>query len=211
MDEPDAPLTPLEAAAAIREVAGWTERLARRIEALTWLLWAIVIPAISMTYAFAASTMDDQPWLGLLWAPWVALGVLATGALWRTTRIVPRMPTVSRRELAVHMALFLLVTVGMAPLVVKLGLPVPPPTAAGFGLGLLTAMIGVRQAYGAQRRGGLVVAIGGMLLIAVAVAEAVFLTGGPPLEQVARAALVNAFAVPLVFVGIALWKLTFED
>jgi hypothetical protein len=143
-----------------------------------------------------------------LWLPWAALGLLFTTVLWRSMRVVLKAPPVTPRELFLHAGVFLLATVGSVLVVLALDLPFSPPTAVLLGIGLVTAMLGVRDASGAAARGpGLVQALGGLLLIAFAVAEAVALGGRSFLDGIAQAALANAVASAVVLGGVGLSKL----
>ena len=82
-------LTPQDAARTIAKARSWEAALEGRTAGLTWMIWGIVSPAIFVTYGFAATLATlagAQPgwWMGLLWMPWVAMGIVATVALWKT-------------------------------------------------------------------------------------------------------------------------------
>jgi hypothetical protein len=205
MDDDDAALTPLEAASALREVAGWSGSLRAKTEGLTWIFWGVVAPAIFLTYALAATLAPDAPWTGLLWLPWASLGLLFTALLWRSTRVAASRPTVSARELAVHAGLFLLAMAGAVVLVFAARVPLAPTTAVGAGLGLLVAMLGVREAAapaGGSRALGLVQILGGVALVGFAVSEALALAGEPAEAALRDSALGHAAASAVVLVVI---------
>jgi hypothetical protein len=96
MHESNGALSPLQAAAEIGRVAQWSEKLSGRIEGLTWMFWGVVSAAIFTSYAFAASTSERvPPWIGVLWVPWVTVGLLFTTPLWRAAGVVIQHPLAS--------------------------------------------------------------------------------------------------------------------
>jgi hypothetical protein len=200
----DEPLSALEAASAIREVAGWSDRLRQRVAGLTWMFWGMVTPAIFVSYALGASAgVADAPWFGLLWLPWAALGLLFTWLLWRSSRVAAQDAPVSWRELGVHAALFVAATVGVAIIVVVLRLPLAPPTGVLVGLGLVTAMLAVRDAATAGPHAAAVVqAVGGLALLAFGLQQALAQPG------LAAAALSDAVASAVVLVGVGTFRTT---
>ncbi|MGQ0536925.1 MAG: hypothetical protein ACT4PT_12745 [Methanobacteriota archaeon] len=74
----------------IAEASRYEGALRQRTEGLTTILWAIVSPAIFLSYALAGSAFGDGDWplwAYFLWAPWVAMGAVATVALWKTAAL----------------------------------------------------------------------------------------------------------------------------
>lgn len=196
----DEPLSPLQAASALREVAGWSGPLRQRTVGLAWLVWSLVAPAIFVTYAWSEAAGADAWWVALAWAPWAALGLLVTTLLLRSSRTERAQPTVSTRELLAHAGLFLVATVGAATVVLVLRLPLAPPTAALLGLGLLVAMLGARDALGEERAPGALQLAGGLALVAFALSESSAGVGPQ------AAALANALASGAVLGGIGAFR-----
>src|SRR5437899_8264840 len=91
-------LTPQAAVAEIRRIEGLHGALARRASGLTWMIWGIVAPAIFVSYALLGilvgfpSDGDGSHALRVLfpvlWAPWAAIGLVATATLWRSVGLV---------------------------------------------------------------------------------------------------------------------------
>src|SRR5207244_11074095 len=91
-------LTPQAAVVEIRRIEGLHGALARRASGLTWMIWGIVAPAIFVSYALLGilvgfpSDGDGSHALRVLfpvlWAPWAAIGLVATATLWRSVGLV---------------------------------------------------------------------------------------------------------------------------
>ncbi len=78
-------MTPAEAMDALRRVEGYEESLTARAAGITGMLWGIVVAGIFMTYTAAGAPLSragDEWAFGLLWMPWVLVGVVATGHVW---------------------------------------------------------------------------------------------------------------------------------
>jgi hypothetical protein len=142
--QPD-PLSPAEAAAAIRDTRGLDAMLRRRTSGLMWMLWGLITPGIFMTFGFASASVDGFAWwIPLLWVPWAVLGIGMTAMLWRSVRLVlPMARQRPRREVVSHVLLFLVVVVGSAWTTVLLDLPVHPPAVALGGLGVVSMLFGI--------------------------------------------------------------------
>lgn len=80
-------MTPQAAARVLTDAAGFERSLARRTHGLTLMTWGIVSSGMFVSYGFAA--LLDAAWYvhATLWAPWVALGILMTSALWRSAAL----------------------------------------------------------------------------------------------------------------------------
>lgn len=79
----DKPLTPKEAAAHLRGLEGFEQRLTQRVGGLTCMVWGVVAPGIFVSYGVAALAAGVPNWVFVvLWAPWVVLGVVLTRSLW---------------------------------------------------------------------------------------------------------------------------------
>ena len=86
-------LMPHAAVAEIRRIEGLHGALARRASGLTWMIWGIVAPAIFVSYALLGILVgfpsDGDGYHALrvlfpvLWAPWAAIGLVATATLCR--------------------------------------------------------------------------------------------------------------------------------
>src|SRR5207244_3677164 len=91
-------LTAHAAVAEIRRIEGLHGALARRASGLTWMIWGIVAPAIFVSYALLGILVgfpsDGDGYHALrflfpaLWAPWAAIGLVATATLWRSVGLV---------------------------------------------------------------------------------------------------------------------------
>lgn len=213
MDETNEQLTPVEAAAAIREMERVGDTLQARIHGLTWMFWGLVAPAIFLSYSYAARYEEATghtgiaPWFGLLWVPWSALGLLFTILLWRSVGFVHPGRTVRPREFAIHAVLVLVATIGLVLVGFKIGDVFYPPTLVLTGIGLVTAMLGARAAFARGAVEGIVQAVIGVALIAFAVTEAFVLAGPLTLIGLSQAALWNAFASAIGLGGVGLFRI----
>lgn len=203
-------LTPVQAAAAIREMEGMDEVLKARVHGLTWLFWAVVSPAIFLTYAFAAAVVHpshEARWLGLLWMPWAAVGLTFTLLLWRSIGFVLPGARLGVREVSLHAALFLLATVGLVIASFWTGFDVYPPIVVLLGIGLATSVLGVREAVAARGRSEAIAqTVIGVALMAFAVSEAGVLGSGLSLAGLSQAALWNAGASGVALAGIGILR-----
>lgn len=212
MGTADRQLTALEAAQVMRDMDRMDERLQARIHGLTWMVWGLVAPAIFMTYAFAATDIADLPsdahvpWFGILWLPWAVVGLVLTVLLWRSVGFVLPGKGLTGRELALHAGFFLVGTIGLVILSIVAELPVYPPTIVLTGIGLVTAVLGTRDAFAGNVWEGTVQAAVGALLMGVAVAEGVVLAGPPSFTSLATAAFWNVFASGAALGGIGLLR-----
>jgi hypothetical protein len=80
-------MTPQQAARVLTDAAGFERSLARRTHGLTLMMWGLASSGMFVSYGFAA--VVDATWFvyAFLWAPWVFLGILTTGALWRSAAL----------------------------------------------------------------------------------------------------------------------------
>src|SRR5207245_8825571 len=86
------------AVAVIRRIEGLHGALARRASGLTWMIWGIVAPAIFISYALLGIRVGfpgngngyHALWVlfPVLWAPWAAIGSVATATLWPSVGLV---------------------------------------------------------------------------------------------------------------------------
>lgn len=79
----------------IRRLEGLHGAFDRRTRGITWMIWGLILPGIYLSYSYAGATMLAGARLPVLlfltlWIPWVALGVLVTGALWRSAGLLIR-------------------------------------------------------------------------------------------------------------------------
>lgn len=167
------PLSAIQAARAIREVGRWSGQLRQRTIGLTWMLWGIVTPAIFVTYAWSEAALAAGRWAGILWLPWSVLGVSFTLFLWSSAHVERTEPALSQRELVVHVALFLVATVGAGIVVIAFGIALAAPIAVLLGLGLLVGMLGARESFGGARAIGALQVAGGLVLTALGLQLAV--------------------------------------
>lgn len=77
-------LTPAEAAATLARAAGYEDPLRQRTEGLILMVWGLVTSAMFVTYGLAG-VLGAREWVfATLWLPWVAVGVVMSGTIWRT-------------------------------------------------------------------------------------------------------------------------------
>lgn len=74
---------------------GIHDALERRTRGVTWMVWGLVLPGISITYSYTGLAMFQggefsAAWFLVLWIPWAALGVLGSASLWRSAGLVSR-------------------------------------------------------------------------------------------------------------------------
>src|SRR6266571_6286167 len=101
-------LTPQAAVAEIRRIESLHGALARRASGLTWMIWGIVAPAIFISYALLGILVGfpgtnngyHALWIlfPVLWAPWAAIGLVATATLWRSVGLVIPRRSAQMRE-----------------------------------------------------------------------------------------------------------------
>ncbi|MBI2078145.1 MAG: hypothetical protein HYT80_07225 [Euryarchaeota archaeon] len=95
----------------LRKLEGLEIGLYQRTEGATFMLWGLVNAGIFFTFtAFGAIFEENFPtWASFAWAPWVAAGMLATWALWRSAHVTAQMPA-SRghgaREMVFYLTLY---------------------------------------------------------------------------------------------------------
>lgn len=84
-----------EAVQRIDEALDEETSLRTRTEGLTWILWGLVTLSMVLSFDAAAWIHGGLPplWGPFLWVPWVVLGAVLTGVLWRSAAL-------SRPELA---------------------------------------------------------------------------------------------------------------
>jgi hypothetical protein len=86
-------MTPRDALRALDSLPRYEEALTARTGGLTFMLWGFVNAGIFLTYAAASDWVDahEAYWLmSVLWMPWVAGGIAASGALWRSHAVTLR-------------------------------------------------------------------------------------------------------------------------
>jgi hypothetical protein len=94
-------LTARDAARVVGEAHAWDAALKRRSEGAIWMAWGIVIPAIFVSYGYAAASRAPDWVFATLWAPWTAAGILTTIAIQRVVRAhaPPEPPALQKRVL----------------------------------------------------------------------------------------------------------------
>jgi hypothetical protein len=184
--------TPEDAARTIAEASRYEGALAERTGGLTWMVWGLVSPAIFLTYALAeAAAMPPGAVWGLLWAPWVAGGVVATATLWRSAALAA--PSLRTEPAARIWSRWLAATAAIV-----LAMMLAPRTGANEPLviiGLFWVAMGGLNLIGAPPRARVVaVASGAMLLVG---ALGLALSGIAGLESAIFAAALSG-VVPFV-------------
>jgi hypothetical protein len=86
----------------LERLEGFEVGLYRRTEGLTWMFWGLITAGIYFTYSTVGASYGDVPpsvWFEFLWAPWVAAGIAATVALWRSIHLAAQVPLGLRKGL----------------------------------------------------------------------------------------------------------------
>ncbi|MHB8632639.1 MAG: hypothetical protein ACYDBQ_01545 [Thermoplasmatota archaeon] len=95
--DPESPLTPAQALAALEQMERHEERLGVRAGCLTGIVWGLVSPAIFLTYGLANATPGFPDALfPFLWLPWTAAAMGATYATWRLPALTVRRPAAGK-------------------------------------------------------------------------------------------------------------------
>lgn len=162
--------TPQEAARALAEASRFEDALAERTGGITWMVWGIVTPGIFLTYSFFGALDAGGWWLGLVWMPWVAAGILTTVMLWRSAALAA--PALDTQPSGSFWLRFL----GFTALITLVMYLVRPdgPEAPLIVVGALWAGMGILNLWGASARGrrvsvaaGLPLVVAGILLAAL--------------------------------------------
>lgn len=189
---------PRDAVAVLESVEGYEEALRRRTEGLTYVLWGIVSPAISVTYALGETTVPaGDEWLfSLFWMPWVLAGCVGTYALWRTAAIPmglarQQVRSAFRTRALLVGALFLLA--GLGGWLLAAPGHVDGAAYPTLAIGLFTlVMSGVRTRFDAVSPGARTVGlVAGALILAAGVALA-FAAWTPLAKTLSGAGIVGA-------------------
>src|SRR2546425_345178 len=180
-------LTPQAAVAEIRRIEGLHGALARRASGLTWMIWGIVAPAIFISYALLGILVGfpgngngyHALWVlfPVLWAPWAAIGLVATATLWRSVGLViPRRSARMREGVLTGAIIVGIIFAGFAAIAVT---KVPVVEFAWVlmaqGLGVVTVgLLGLNCNDATERRLWI---LGGILLVATALVGSLLLGG----------------------------------
>lgn len=93
-------MTPAQAAQVLHDVRGYEETLTARAAGMTLMVWGLAAAGVFLTYNAADPYLEDvgRTWLfNLLWIPWIAAGILFSGALWASHSISMRQEFEGRR------------------------------------------------------------------------------------------------------------------
>lgn len=159
-------LTASAAAQALARAATYEGALRQRTEGIVLILWGIVTSAMFVTYAFASQLGAIDLVYALLWAPWVALGTVASAAVWRSAALStpePVLRTPSRPLLRV---------LGLS-LVMAILFAILQPDGPNIPLGITGAIwiaLGATNLFRDSQQGRLLWAVAGLLLLVVAAA-----------------------------------------
>lgn len=211
------PLTPQRALAEIGRIEALHGALARRTTGLTWMIWGIVAPAIFISYALLGILIgflfDGDGYHALrilvpvLWAPWAAIGFIATATLWRAVGLViPRRSAQIREGILTGVIIVGIIFAGFAAIAVA---KVPVVSFAWVllaqGIGLVTVgLLGLNCNDATERRLWI---FGGILLAAAALLGSLLL-GGEILLARQWFTLIAPLASALVFFGGGLYLTT---
>lgn len=189
--------TAKDAARAIDSVEGLEDALRKRTLGLTWIVWGLAGPGITLSYALADETLPrGAEWaFATLWIPWVLAGYLATYALWRSAALTLREDAREghrefRRAVLVTLAL-MAVAAAIAPLAVP---TVPVSVYVLLVLGALTALSGALGDRSPFSAGVSRIAIGGgIFLLAAGLAAGMLGVRGVAADAIAAVAGGAAF------------------
>src|SRR3989442_1734001 len=168
-------------------IEGLHGALARRASGLTWMIWGIVAPAIFISYALLG-ILVGFPGNGngyhalsvlfpVLWAPWAAIGLVATATLWRSVGLViPRRSAQMREGLLTGAIIVGIIFAGFAAIAVT---KVPVVEFAWVlmaqGIGVVTVgLMGFNCNDATERRLRI---LRGILFVAAALAGSLLLRG----------------------------------
>ena len=206
-------LTARGAVEAMRSLEGVTEALRRRTAGMTWMIWGFVVPAIFLSYNALGATgaLDDPgPWLvallNVLWAPWVAIGVLATRALWRSAAL-PMAQDVrkARRDGVLQGALFVGAIFGLMAVVRALDLGLVEPGSALLGVALASLASGALNLNCDDRTDRLAWTYAGLFLLAVVLVTWLATPSEPEWLPFAVFGTVAPLATAIAYVGAGIW------
>ena len=197
-------MTPQEAVRALSKAQSWEAALHARTAGLTWMVWGLATPATFLTYAFVAVLGElegfEAPWWvwNLLWMPWVAAGVTATVALWRSAALaMPHLDSPRDRRRAMVGGFGFSALLFLAFLLLR-------PDSAVLPLGAIGAMwllMALTNAWSTDRHGRVVgVVVGGLLLASAALMALL----GAPVEVSGTLSIVVSGVVPF---AAGLWHL----
>jgi hypothetical protein len=146
-DAEPAAMTPDQAVREVLRIEKRTDLILQRTVGMTWMLWATVNGGIFVSYEAISLARPTGPlaWLGfgLVWAPWVILGVLATTVLWRSLAIVaPPSPAGAGRVTTIATATFLVLVLGGLAVVTLANASTIAPFWAMFAAGIAAAVVG---------------------------------------------------------------------
>jgi len=211
------PLTPQRALAEIGRIEGLHDALARRTTGLTWMIWGIVAPAIFLSYALlgilVGFPLGNDGYHALrvlfpvLWAPWAAIGFVATATLWRSVGLViPRRSARAREGILTGVIIVGIIFVGFAAIAVG---KVPVAEFAWVlmaqGIGLVTVgLLGLNCNDATERR----LWIFGGILLAVAALAGSLLLGGDLLVARQWFTFISPLTSALVLFGGGLYLTT---
>lgn len=102
------PLTVPGALKTIARLESLEPGLRLRTEGITWMIWGLVMAAIFFAYATLGAAYGENfpAWGEWMWAPWVAAGMTATYALWRSAHLASVQPKRERPAFRIHVAYF---------------------------------------------------------------------------------------------------------
>lgn len=80
-------LSASDAAQALSRAATYEGALRQRTEGINLMLWGIVTSAVFVSYAFADVLGAGELTFSTLWLPWIALGTVASAAVWRSAAL----------------------------------------------------------------------------------------------------------------------------
>lgn len=135
---------------ALREILRiqrWTRPLLQRTVGMTWMIWGIITGGIFVSYeavgiANLPATASGIA-LGVVWIPWMLLGVVSTSILWRSVALVlPASPVGAEKTTLIATATFLALAIGGLAVVALAHVPIDGVSFAMIAVGIAAAVVG---------------------------------------------------------------------
>jgi hypothetical protein len=167
------------AVAEIERLENLRGPLERRTSGITWMIWGIATAAIFMSYNFLGVLVEfvnpgAMYFMPLAWMPWVAMGVVATRAVWKSANVmVPNLG--NRREgIWIGVAFFVLSFFGFMLTGMTGGRFTEPAVFLGI-VGLVSLFFGITGFFCRDRIERTLQGTGGAVLLVLAIVPSLLL------------------------------------
>lgn len=211
MTTTEATVTASDLANEIQNLEAFPEALQRRVRGVSWMLWGLILGAVFVTYDYVG--LSHQVYGGseflfaFLWVPWVALGVVASVALWKANGLTGSMKS-GIRKTVITFLLFAFVVflffVGYHFSRIWESSPLVGPSVMLTMMGLAAIVIGAVGLTCHDSTDRILWVVGGVFLLAVVIAGT--LVAGNDTNQALRVfGAVGPLATLLVYFGNGLY------